>query len=585
MLDARHSGTGQPVALKLLLRPESEVVRARFRQEAQVLARLQHPGVVGVHACGELPSGLPYLALARVPGVDLRTRIEQDRPSPAWSAQRVALLADAVEHLHQRGVVHRDLKPANVLLAPPDERPVLVDFGLVQRDPAKLALSSLDDRLRLTASGATPGTPAYMPPEQIDASDLGPVGPRSDVYGLGAVLYACLTGEPPFAGATPLNTLVAVLKHPPRDPRELNPAVPADLAALCLRCLAKHPSDRPPSAAALAEALRGESVPSAPALDHAARRRLRWGALPLAALLLGALGLVAVQLAARRQASPPSPLAATPTPSAQPYPSWFDPDQRDMPPWPLPATVAFLDPEVAHRYVNRADGSELVWVPPGTYPLGDADSFVNPAHEATLPGFFVGVHEVSRAQYAAFCAARGADLPEGVLTRREGQTGADNEDWRQPEVFVPEPEHPIGDVTHAEVLAYCAWAQADLPTSDEWEAAARGADGRTYPWGDAPPGPARANLLSKRDPVAYHYLAPVDSHREGRSPFGCHHMAGNVAELTRDPGAGPDGGDAFWARGGHGDRQQVSDAATFDRSQPKPRSGYQGFRIVVRAPR
>jgi serine/threonine-protein kinase len=586
--EARHAESGHPVALKLLLRPETEAVRLRFRQEAQVLAKLDHPGLVGVHAFGEA-GGVPYLAMKQIAGRDLGARVKEGPPPFAWTADVVAQVADAVDYCHQRGVVHRDLKPANVLIDAASGRPVLVDFGLVQRDPERLRLTTLDERARLTDADATPGTPSYMPPEQIDPDELGPTGPRSDVYGLGATLFALLTGSPPFRGATTINTLVQALKVPAPDPRTVNPEVPDALAELCLRCLAKHPSDRPPSAAAVAEALRAGEAVRAPLLGHAGRRRLVLMLAPLTALLAGAVALWAgspvgsppVSPTAAATPAPDDMAQATPTTSSEVprVPDWvLLRDPARLPPLPLPAGVTF-GPSAEEPFVNHADGSVLVWVPDDVYPLGEAQSWTNnPAHEGR-GGFWIGRYEVSVAQYRRYCEARGLTAPFEGLSLTPRLLGETLEPWRRPLEFVPGPEHPAGWVTPEQALAYCAWAGATLPTSDEWEAAARGTDGRIYPWGNDPPTVRHANRNSPDERREYHYLAPVDDpyFEPGASPFGCLHMAGNVAELTHDPGAAV----LFWTRGGHGDREQERDLRVVDRSERK-RGGYIGFRIVVR---
>jgi serine/threonine-protein kinase len=247
---ARHLKLNRVVALKMVLAgghagPEE---LARFRTEAEVVARLQHPGVVQVYEVGE-HGGCPYVALEFCPGGSLAGRLAGSPLPPRDAALLVEQVARAVQAAHDLHVLHRDLKPANVLLAegpdtPPGRcRPKVTDFGLAKK---------LDEPGR-TATGAAMGTPSYVAPEQ--AAGRKDLTPAADVYGLGAVLYELLTGRPPFRAETPLDTLVQVMESPPAPPRLLNAKVDRDVETICLKCLEKDPARRYGSAAALAEDL------------------------------------------------------------------------------------------------------------------------------------------------------------------------------------------------------------------------------------------------------------------------------------------------------------------------------------------
>jgi serine/threonine-protein kinase len=242
---ARQSGLNRVVALKTLRAggratpPEL----ARFRAEAEAVARLRHPNVVQIYDIGE-HDGVPFLCLELVEGGSLATELARAPRSPREAARLLEALARAVHHAHEQGIVHRDLKPANVLLAA-DGTPKLTDFGL-----AKL----LDSVCGQTQSEVVLGTPAYMAPEQA-AGQSKQVGPAADVYALGAILYECLTGRPPFRGDDRLELLLQVLEREPDAPRLHNRGVEPALEAICLKCLEKAPADRYPSAQALAEDL------------------------------------------------------------------------------------------------------------------------------------------------------------------------------------------------------------------------------------------------------------------------------------------------------------------------------------------
>ena len=278
---ARHLVTDRTVALKMILAGDLATAAdvERFRREAKAAAALEHPGIVPIYDVGEA-EGRHYFTMPFVAGGSLQDRLADGPLPPPLAARLVRHLAEAVQYAHDKGIVHRDLKPRNVLLQPAGTAPEgnssaatprpgsgksghggesgvaarLTDFGL--------ARAAAGDGL--TATGELLGTPAYMAPEQA-AGDTRRIGPCSDVYGLGAVLYALLTGRPPFQAATPLETLRQVRDEEPLPPRRLNPAVPADLATVCLKCLHKEPGRRYSSAAALADDL-GRFVDGRPVL-------------------------------------------------------------------------------------------------------------------------------------------------------------------------------------------------------------------------------------------------------------------------------------------------------------------------------
>lgn len=228
-------------------------LRARFLREAQALARLEHPGIVPVYGAEQV-GGLCFLVLAYCPGCTLEQYLaRQTRPLPPRRAVSLLLpLAEAVAHAHERGILHRDIKPGNILLSggeveskePPSPR--LTDFGL-----AKL----MEEKSSDTLAGLVMGTACYMAPEQA-AGLRERIGPASDVYALGVVLYELLAGRVPIQGQTTLDTLRRILIEEPLPPSVHQHEVSRDLDAIVLKCLAKSPSERYTSAAALAEDLR-----------------------------------------------------------------------------------------------------------------------------------------------------------------------------------------------------------------------------------------------------------------------------------------------------------------------------------------
>jgi formylglycine-generating enzyme required for sulfatase activity len=287
---ARQIGANRLVALKMIRAVEhaSPTERLRFQIETEAVARLQHPHIVQLYEVGEV-RGQPFFSLEFCDGGTLTERLKKQRPTPRESAQLIETLARAMHYAHLRGVVHRDLKPGNVLLAGSERVAKITDFGLAKR---------IDAEARdVSQSGAIMGTASYMAPEQA-AGKVRDTGPAADVYALGALLYECLTGRPPFEGAQHV-VLVKVLSDEP-EPLSRRAQVPADLETICLKCLSKEPARRYASAEDLADDLRrfqaGEPIRARPV--GAVERAVKWARRrPALAALLGVVLLALVSLA------------------------------------------------------------------------------------------------------------------------------------------------------------------------------------------------------------------------------------------------------------------------------------------------
>ncbi len=273
------------VALKMLLAARTEEAHLkRFLREARTLARVRHPGIVSVHEAGQ-DQGRPYIVMDLVDGESLEARLDRDGPMPPREAvQLIVTAARALEAAHGEAVIHRDLKPANILLSRTGE--VLVtDFGLAK---------DLDDPRRsnsISVSGRFMGTPGFAAPEQVHG---GAVSPATDVYGLGATLFAMLTGEPPFTGDSIVEVVIAATVRPAPAPSERGGPADPDLDAICARCLRKPPEERFRAAAGLADAceryLRGERTAATAPGGRA-------GGLSPGTVALVALSILAVLLA------------------------------------------------------------------------------------------------------------------------------------------------------------------------------------------------------------------------------------------------------------------------------------------------
>jgi len=297
---ARQKDLDRLVAIKMILssRLASAEHVLRFHAEARSTARIQHPHIVQVYETGQI-HGQNYFAMEYIEGPNLGDTVRDKKLSPEQAVRLLLPIVRAVGHLHAEGLIHRDLKPTNIIVDA-QNRPVLTDFGL-----AKI----LDADSRLTCTGDVVGTPSYMAPEQATGSR--DMGPWSDVYSLGAILYELLTGRPPFRASTPLDTLVQVMEGEPTLPRQLNPAIPRKLELICLKCLDKARESRYPDAAAFAEDLQhflhGDPVEAQPqgwlqSLSRWSRRE------PALASHLGAFGLSAAIVQVNYHFSHPVPL-------------------------------------------------------------------------------------------------------------------------------------------------------------------------------------------------------------------------------------------------------------------------------------
>src|SRR6266545_1874431 len=239
---ARQVALNRLVAIKMVNAGEfaSPIVIQRFHREAEAAANLHHPNIVPIYETGE-HQGQHFFSMGLIEGAGVDRHISR----AGFSFGEAAGDARAVDFAHQHGVLHRDLKPSNVILDHAGE-PHLTDFGVAK----VLGL----DASSLTASGAIMGTPSYMAPEQA-AGQSKRITIAADVYSLGAILYAMLTGQPPFRGETPVETLRQVIEQEPKHPSTFKDGMDCDLATIAMKCLEKEPSRRYPSAAALADDL------------------------------------------------------------------------------------------------------------------------------------------------------------------------------------------------------------------------------------------------------------------------------------------------------------------------------------------
>ena len=242
---AKQLSLGREVAVKMILRGllASPVDHERFRAEAEAAAQLDHPGIVPVYEVGQF-DGQPYFSMKHVRGATLAERIAAGPINSREAAKIMAKVSRAIHFAHERGVLHRDLKPSNILVDDSGQ-PHVTDFGLAKQ---------VSQSSNLTRSGAIVGTPSYMSPEQAAGNSI-ELGPASDIYSLGAVLYYLLTGQPPFQASTPFDVMVMLREQDVIPPRLVNPDVNRDLEMIALRCLQRPQHLRYATAGALADDL------------------------------------------------------------------------------------------------------------------------------------------------------------------------------------------------------------------------------------------------------------------------------------------------------------------------------------------
>ncbi len=538
------------VALKVIRRgafaPELlEEVLKRFEREAKSLARMSHPSIVKVHDFGE-HEGAPYLVLEYLPGGTLKRLL--GKPLPWREAVRLLLpVARGLAYAHGRGILHRDIKPANILITEHGE-PMLSDFGIAKILEGEQATS-------LTSSGMAVGTPEYMAPEQWKGQTL----PQSDIYSLGIVLYEMVTGRKPYSADTPAAILIKQATEALPRPSQFGIELPESVEFLLIKALEKDPAFRfedmnafvtalegllevdtlyigktasapvapPPNPAPIPPTVSWPAASSAapqtptptslPAQAPSSQPRLsQTGSLPKPKTGFGWVaggmgGLVILCLAALvggfflwRMTSPP--LANRPA--------------ANQPPASPPPDGSFP------AEVSDTRGVRMRLVPGGPFQMGNGRD----EHTVELPPFYIDQYEVTNRLYAD-C------VRDGACQRPQRVNSATHPRYYEAADFA---DSPVVWVNWAMASAYCQWRGARLPTEAEWEKAARGKEGRMYPWG------ARIDRRLANYGLLEGDLRPVGSYADGQSAYGVYDLAGNawewVSSLNRPYPYRPDDG-------------------------------------------
>jgi serine/threonine-protein kinase len=471
---ARDTVIGRTVAVKILTEAgcADPDAKARFLQEARLAGNIQHDNVLSIYDFGEDERQRPFMVMEFLRGVDLRHAIRDGNLGDLQAKLRIALqVARALGYIHTLDIVHRDIKPENIHLTASGVVK-LMDFGIAKTQG-----------LSMTRTGYVMGTPYYMAPEQVLGKNI---GPPVDIYAFGVLFFELLTGARPVTGDTVERIFYSILNEP-LDLAPLRGNVPEPVCDLIARCTAKDAAQRPPNfeavAAEIERILSGMETPALPATPEpqpvappppkpgiAKPIARTWMAVLLGIALLIAVGvLVKLLLAPGHRAQPPQPPVAA----------------------SLPLTLG-------------SPGGDMVLVPAGQF------LFRKDKTSVSLPAFYIDKTEVTNVAYGRFCKETGRSLPADFPADK--------------------PDYPVVDVTIADAREFARWAQKRLPTAREWEKAARGDQGRLFPWGDER-NPGLANVRDNAS-LAKHEIMPAGSFQQGASPCGALNMVGNVWEFV-----------------------------------------------------
>jgi serine/threonine-protein kinase len=549
---------------------------SRFQREARAAVRIRHQNAISVNDFGITSDNVVYLVMEFFPGKSLRDLLrEEGHLSLDRTVKIIDRVAAALDAAHQEGIIHRDVKPDNIMLrrmSNGEDDVKVLDFGI-----AKIVDQQHKGSENLTITGTIIGTPYYLSPEQCRA--VADLDARSDVYSLAVVTHEMLTGNVPFMAATPIAVAMMHISDPPPLISEKIPGFPAQAEAVIHKALAKRREERYNSALEYAHDLyesvlgyrpasevRTSSLADGPprSYDTGTARRVDTGSYVTetgdaastrimhhgvntpagGALSATPSGGVAGQNPYRTPVSGQIPVTPQGLPTSTPQTSVYAPTAQpsssnrglllavagvvllvvaaavayfaiaggEPPAQPQPTVVAQPQTPADTKADPSSPPAGMVYIPGGTFMMGrdNEDEYVGPPYEVTVAPYFMDKTEVTNKQYLEFVQATDYAPPP---------------DWENGTFKVGTADHPVVNVTWNDARAYAEWAKKRLPTEAEWEFAARGTDGRLYPWGnDWRPG----NSYTKESGLST--LQPVGSAPDGASPYGILDMAGNAWE-------------------------------------------------------
>ena len=586
---ANDLSLGREVALKVLhpqLAADLDFVE-RFRREARLLARLEHSNIVPIYEFDEIEGRL-FIAMRYLSGGSLSTKINQQGALPADKVLSVIQqVSDGLSFAHQQGMIHCDIKPNNILFDAFGNA-LITDFGLTRAVQSSASAST-------SMLMGSAGTPNYMSPEMWEEKTL---TAAVDQYSLACVIYEMLIGKKLFDGDT---TPVVMMKH--FKPINLPETLPGGIRSVLHKALEKDAGSRfdsldtmqwaleqsarqitqkpslPEIKSKLPEFETGNDSPVEAELRQETGKKTSQEMLPksvkmksmpawLPWVVIGALGLMVVGLFIGQNRRPPMQTPKVPTSTAT----------KD------PIDTASPSLGIGSSTTRPKDGMKMVYVPAGEFSMGsnDGDSDENPVHTVYLDPYWIDKYEVTNRQYAKCVEAGDCSEPS-----RSSSSSYNLPIYYGNSKFT---DYPVIYVSWYQADAYCQWAGGRLPSEAEWEKAARGVNGRIYPWGDSSPDKLRANYDWNESDTT-----KVGSYPGGISPYGAMDIAGNVMEWVADRydseyyyrsplenPRGPDTGDYWVLRGGSWSNYGEN-LRTFIRFKSKPIYSYNvyGFRCAT----
>ncbi len=515
-------------------------VLQRFKRETKMLAKLSHPNIVKVLDSGEEKS-IPYLVMEYLPGGTLKQMMQGKHMNWRDAARLLLPVCRALKHAHESGIIHRDIKPSNILLSKSAE-PMLTDFGI-----AKI-IEGDEITFDLTGTSVGIGTPEYMSPEQ----GTGKVNERSDIYALGVVFYQMVTGRLPYKADTPLAIMLKKNNEPLPRPSQFVRDLPEGVERFLIKALQTSPANRHSSMDEFSYALE-QIADGKPPLEEKLPNKMKPS---LQFVLIGTIGLIGIIGAFIFAGFIYKQITKIPITPAQ---------AEELTPPPNFESVNIADTqsldtlETAIVDIPSADEAEMILIPAGEFLRGvssaDLAELANlcpncslkiledaqPQTTIYLDSFWIDKTEVTNAQFSRFVdetgfrttAERTNDYSYVQDPGLRDFVYIGDADWQHPQGgnsdIVNQDYYAVTQISWQDANAYCEWAGKRLPTEAEWEKAARGNDGRLFPWGNR--SPHRTDLNFDFSPG---YIVSVGSYFDGASPYGVLDMSGNVWEWVAD---------------------------------------------------